>query len=429
MITRIDISQCNDFLVRWYYSGWHYWSFISGVENFITSGETYRTEGKKLISISSGQINFEQCEAIKTILLSNDVSVYQDVWYSLRIDPVSVEIYNSQINGYEINLQVFFGRSVAPYVGHQPPVVKPLFVSAYTSIANDDQVRVNFDRNLDTLLIPDESSFILTGRAVTITNVSIVGKYVLLDFTPAFESGDVITVEYTKPASNPLTAKIGGGEVDSFNESVTNNVGDVLLIGVEDFVTDNYADYFASGVELTSLIYDLIFEALVVGTPFVGASSINNVTGDVDGTLPPAGQTDNEESGYATGKILCTGSSGTADVTCKTVTEELSWDTNMELSLANFITDYSATFSAIDITIDYLMEDEFSGYLLFYEFGAGKAIAVGDVGIVNTSGDLYGNVSYESPITGVKQKTTISVTGTSGTALITVNDITRTITV
>jgi|WetSurMetagenome_2_1015567.scaffolds.fasta_scaffold17056_2 hypothetical protein len=101
---------------------------------------------------------------------------------------------------------------------------KPLITTAIISntYANRDKVVITFDQNLNSAIVPDTSAFALSGK--TITNVGISGAVVTLTISVAYDYGNTATAVYTKPATNPLTALVGGGKVDSFSQAVTNNI-------------------------------------------------------------------------------------------------------------------------------------------------------------------------------------------------------------
>ena len=79
LFIRINL-QCPyaGYYLRWYYNGWHYWHFRPGQQNIITEGENYRTLGKKKITLGTGNINYQQLTAIRSLLLTNEIQVYTE---------------------------------------------------------------------------------------------------------------------------------------------------------------------------------------------------------------------------------------------------------------------------------------------------------------------------------------------------------------
>ena len=107
----IPIKQsCKGYYLRWWYNGWHYWFFLPGEINMITEGEEYRTIGTRMVTMGTGQISYNQVQAIRTILLTREVYILtSDEWKNIRVDQGSVIIYKNQINGYEVEIKTTIG--------------------------------------------------------------------------------------------------------------------------------------------------------------------------------------------------------------------------------------------------------------------------------------------------------------------------------
>jgi uncharacterized protein (TIGR02145 family) len=142
--TKIWIKfPCDGYYLRWWYNGWHYWYFLPGTISFETEGENYYTLGTQKIAMCSGQINYAQCQAIRTILNTKEVDIWTDVgWKSTRLERDSVIVYDNKVNGYEIEFVMVMGSRhisdsgyspnyVLPPVGPpiDPPIVPPVYVS------------------------------------------------------------------------------------------------------------------------------------------------------------------------------------------------------------------------------------------------------------------------------------------------------------
>jgi uncharacterized protein (TIGR02145 family) len=126
--TRILIKQpCKGYYLRWYYNGWHYWFFLPGELNMLTEGEEYRTIGTRKVRISSGQIDYCQAQAIRTILLTRDVYILtDDGWKSIRTDQGKMITYKNQINGYGVELSITIGsKEISLETGYSPVVIIP----------------------------------------------------------------------------------------------------------------------------------------------------------------------------------------------------------------------------------------------------------------------------------------------------------------
>jgi lysophospholipase L1-like esterase len=103
---------------------------------------------------------------------------------------------------------------------------KPIIVSASVEDTQRATVIVNFSIELDGN--PDVSAFALIGK--TISNYTISGKIGTFIVDSNYLPTDVITLTYTKPILNSLKALNGGGEVNSFNQLVTNNIISVIVM-------------------------------------------------------------------------------------------------------------------------------------------------------------------------------------------------------
>lgn len=125
---KISIKRpCQGYYLRWYYNGWHYWFFYPGRISLITEGEKYRTIGTKSVMMGTGQITHEQCQAIRTILNTREVYILTSYgWRNVRIEPGSVGVYDNQVNGYEIELNVKIGSKEISITGFSPIADVPI---------------------------------------------------------------------------------------------------------------------------------------------------------------------------------------------------------------------------------------------------------------------------------------------------------------
>jgi uncharacterized repeat protein (TIGR02059 family) len=104
--------------------------------------------------------------------------------------------------------------------------VGPIYVSSSIEKSNPNILEINYNEILDNT-VPTPSAFIVMVNGInsTITSVSISGKKVLLTLANPVVYGDIITVSYIKPATNPLK-KSTGEAAGSFSspQRVTNNI-------------------------------------------------------------------------------------------------------------------------------------------------------------------------------------------------------------
>ncbi len=102
----------------------------------------------------------------------------------------------------------------------------PVFKSAVIENATPSRIDMTYSMTLADIT-PSATAFKVMVNSVerTVTNVSVSGTSVKLTLASAVVYGDVVTVAYTKPATNPLQATDGTEAASMTAKSVTNNVG------------------------------------------------------------------------------------------------------------------------------------------------------------------------------------------------------------
>jgi uncharacterized protein (TIGR02145 family) len=121
---RIPIKKsCNGYYIRWYYNGWHYWYFQPGTLTIATEGEQYRTYGHRRVLVGSGQITRGQALGIRTIMMTREVSMLTLAgWMNIRVEPGSMNVYNNDIAGTEVEFIVVIGSKEVSYTNGYTPV-------------------------------------------------------------------------------------------------------------------------------------------------------------------------------------------------------------------------------------------------------------------------------------------------------------------
>jgi uncharacterized repeat protein (TIGR02059 family) len=106
-----------------------------------------------------------------------------------------------------------------------PVITPPAFISSAVENATPSLLTMIYDLNLSGSYVPATSSFKVTvnGQSVTINKVSVTGSKVLLTLANSVKFGDVLTVSYTKSATNQLQTAWGGIAESISNKPVTNN--------------------------------------------------------------------------------------------------------------------------------------------------------------------------------------------------------------
>jgi uncharacterized repeat protein (TIGR02059 family) len=101
----------------------------------------------------------------------------------------------------------------------------PLYLSSVFQNASPSRLEMNYNLSLVNI-IPAVSAFTVRVNSVarTLNSVAISGTKVFLTLASPVVYGDVVTVAYTKPATNPLQTPAGGQAATIAAQSVTNNV-------------------------------------------------------------------------------------------------------------------------------------------------------------------------------------------------------------
>jgi len=105
-----------------------------------------------------------------------------------------------------------------------PPAI-PVYVGAVVENATPAQIDMTYNLPLASI-IPSVSAFtvIVNSAAKSVVSVVVSGTKVLLTFSSPLVYGDVVTVAYTKPSSNPLQAPAGGQAATISAQTVTNKI-------------------------------------------------------------------------------------------------------------------------------------------------------------------------------------------------------------
>ena len=123
-----------------------------------------------------------------------------------------------------------------PYYGSKPDIgysefIKgaivtptPVFVNAVIQNTTPTRLEMNYNMTLANI-VPATSVFTVrvNSSARSVTAVAVSGTRVFLTLASPVVYGDVVTVAYTKPATNPLQTPEGGQAASLSTQSVTNN--------------------------------------------------------------------------------------------------------------------------------------------------------------------------------------------------------------
>jgi len=151
----------------------------------------------------------------------------------------------------------------------------PIYVSSVIQNATPSILEISYNLSLANI-VPAASAFTVkvNNTSRTVSTVAISGTKVLLTLASSVIYGDVVTVAYNKPASNPLQTTSGGQAATITAQSVTNNVSAVIPV----YVSSVIQNATASILEIT---YNLSL-ANIIPAASVFTVKVNNVTRTVN---------------------------------------------------------------------------------------------------------------------------------------------------
>ncbi len=125
----------------------------------------------------------------------------------------------------------------AQTVTNNVSAVSPVYVSSVIQNASPSLLEMTYNPALANIT-PAASSFTVMVNSVarTVNSVVISGTKVQLTLSTPVVSGNVVTVAYTKPSSNPLQTSGGGQAITIGAQTVTNNVSAVSPVYVSSVI-------------------------------------------------------------------------------------------------------------------------------------------------------------------------------------------------
>jgi len=105
-------------------------------------------------------------------------------------------------------------------------VIIPIYISSVVENITPSVLTLTYSLTLDNTIIPAPSSYEVKVNSIvrSVTSVSISGTKIDLNLSSPVSSGNVVTVAYTQPATNPVQAASGGLAATFTAKTVTNNV-------------------------------------------------------------------------------------------------------------------------------------------------------------------------------------------------------------
>ena len=105
------------------------------------------------------------------------------------------------------------------------PVPVPVYTSSAIENSTPSRLEITYSLSLANI-VPAASAFtvLVNSASRAVSSVTISGTKVILTLASPVASGNVVTVAYTKPSSNPLQTAAGGQAASISAQTVTNNI-------------------------------------------------------------------------------------------------------------------------------------------------------------------------------------------------------------
>ena len=136
--------------------------------------------------------------------------------------------YTRDFEGRTIDSQPDMGAF--EYAGIVQAPISPVYSGSVIQNASPTLLEMSYNMTLANI-VPATTAFSVTvnSTARTITAVAISGNKVLLTLASPVKSGEVVTVAYTKPTTNPLQTSLGGVAANFGAQPVTNNLASLSV--------------------------------------------------------------------------------------------------------------------------------------------------------------------------------------------------------
>lgn len=215
-------------------------------------------------------------------------------------------------------------------------------------------------------------------------------------------------------------------DIDNVIEQFQGSLSLYGIMSIEEaaaaFVADHANDYSPGDVTVTQGTAPndekIIFTATYPGLDFTGSTSVANTSGNLSGTV-----TNTQASSPMTPEIdtiTLAGSSGTATVSCNGYSATITYNVaGLEETASAFVDSQAGNFLDYDVILTY----DTGGKLVFTS-RTGQLIP--DAAISNLTGNLTGTkANTQEYIAGTARIDTVTLSGTSGTANITCDGVTK----
>lgn len=128
----------------------------------------------------------------------------------------------------------------------------PIYVSSVVENAFPSVIEMNYSLSLANI-IPATSAFSVQVNSETrsVSSVTISGNKVLLTLSSPIAFGNVVTIAYTKPSTNPLQTSAGGLAATISSQSVTNRIAAPPAPAIPAYVNSTIENAAPSVIEIS----------------------------------------------------------------------------------------------------------------------------------------------------------------------------------
>jgi len=152
-------------------------------------------------------------------------------------DVVTVSYTKPTTNPLQVSTGGLASTITAQKVTNNVSAIIPVIISSSVESATPTILSITYNNSLANF-VPAISSFsvLVNSVARVVNSVAVSGTSVKLNLSTPIIAGDVVTVSYTKPTTNPLQGTTGGQASTITAQKVTNNVSAIIPIFISSSV-------------------------------------------------------------------------------------------------------------------------------------------------------------------------------------------------
>jgi uncharacterized protein YbdZ (MbtH family) len=191
---RIPVSQCNGAMLRWYYNGWHHYTFNNRYQ-LIDTPTTYDTQvteefsaisrveiptGKSIKqSIEFGEqgMKSETFEGVKGLMLAEVAEIYiEGFWFPLEVERTSYKVRVNDQNAYDIvfKSEIKDGQELIKNILVKPEEEKIILYEDFESLPNGWRAVIYAGGTVTAETIESDQYIVLTSTSTQYSSASYI---------------------------------------------------------------------------------------------------------------------------------------------------------------------------------------------------------------------------------------------------------------